>query len=382
MTTPVSELLAEKRVLVCCGAGGVGKTTVSASLALAAARMGRRVLVVTIDPSRRLAETLGVHRNPIDPVAIPADRLERAGVTEGTLEAWMLDPQLISDKVVHSFSRSPEEAEKLLKNSIYRNVTAMVAGMQEYTAVEALYQFVQADRYDLVILDTPPSRDALRFLDAPVRANAFLDRRIFGLFTTSQGGLIRRMAGRLIEKVMDVVFGNRLRVELQQFFELFGSLLGNLNHNQTEMKAFFRSRDVGFLLVTSPAKEAREEAGFFAHKAGVELGMQVCGYILNRSYAAFAQRQLPTVQALDEGLRTDGMAETLEKLLPMAERESRLVMEHMDLAEGLEEAASDDAFVWVLPFLGQDASYLDGLVDLARAFTEEGRGGVSVNHIS
>jgi anion-transporting ArsA/GET3 family ATPase len=233
-----------------------------------------------------------------------------------------------------------------------------------------------------VILDTPPSRDALRFLDAPVRANAFLDRRIFNLFTTAQGGLIRRMAGRLIEKIMDVVFGHALRVELQQFFELFGSLLGNLNHNQTEMKAFFRSEDVGFLLVTSPAKEAREEAGFFAHKAGVELGMQVCGYILNRSYAAFAHRTLPTMDALDESVRTDELAEALEKLLPMASRESQLVGEHMALAHGLEEAATGDAFVWVLPFLGQDASYLDGLVDLARAFTEAGAGGVSVGEHS
>ena len=187
------------------------------------------------------------------------------------------------------------------------------------------------------------------------------------------------MAGRLIEKVMDVVFGNRLRVELQQFFELFGSLLGNLNHNQTEMKSFFRSSDVGFLLVTSPAKEAREEAGFFAHKAGVELGMQVCGYILNRSYAGFADRKLPAVDALHDGMKSERIAESLQKLLPMATRESRLVMEHRALAEGLEETAKDDAFVWVLPFLGQDASYLDGLVHLARAFTDEDGGGVAVS---
>jgi anion-transporting ArsA/GET3 family ATPase len=369
MSTPVARLLRDKRVIVCCGAGGVGKTTVSASLALAAARMGRRVLVVTIDPSRRLAETLGVDRNPTEPVAISSDRLEQAGVT-GTLEAWMLDPQLVSDNVVRSFSRTEDEANRLLNNSIYRNVTAMVAGMQEYTAVEALYQFVQQDRYDLVILDTPPSRDALRFLDAPVRANAFLDRRIFNLFTAGEGGMIRRLATRLVERVMDTAFGHDLRVELQQFFELFGALLGNLNHNQTEMKAFFRSADVGFLLITSPAKQAQEEAGFFAHKAGTELGMEVCGYILNRSYAALADRSMPSLEAVDPAIASEAVAKAIEKLMPMAEEERLLVGAHQTVAEELTAKLPANGFVWVLPFLGQDASYLDGLVQLACALTE------------
>ena len=148
----IHQLLTTRKVLVCCGAGGVGKTTVSASLALAAARAGKRVLVVTIDPSKRLAETLGVSRNPEEPVQIPEDRLKAAGVT-GTLSAWMLDPQLVSDNVVRGFSKSEEDAQRLLANPIYRNVTSMVAGMQEYTAVEAMHGFVVDDTYDLVVLD-------------------------------------------------------------------------------------------------------------------------------------------------------------------------------------------------------------------------------------
>ena len=152
----VAKLLQDKRVVVCCGAGGVGKTTVSASLAIAAARSGRRVLVVTIDPSKRLAEALGVDRNPIEPVSVSPEFAQQAGI-RGQLSAWMLDLQLVADRVVQSFSKNPDEARRLLDNKIYRNVAAMVAGMQEYTAVQALYEFVQNDEYDLVILDTPPS---------------------------------------------------------------------------------------------------------------------------------------------------------------------------------------------------------------------------------
>ncbi len=359
----VARMLAEKRVVVCCGAGGVGKTTVSASLALAAARAGRRVLVVTIDPSKRLAETLGVQRNPPTPVDLPADRLAAAGVTRGGLAAWMLDPKLVSDRVVHDFARSPEEARRLLDNPMYRNITAMIAGMQEYTAVEALHGFVRDDVYDLVILDTPPSRDALRFLDAPDRVSMFLDRRIFNLFVPGEGSVIRRMATQLVEKVMDIAFGEQTRRDLQQFFDLFGSLLDHLNHNQHEMRAFFKQPDIGFLLVTSPAREALAEAEFFARKTRDELKMHLCGYVLNRSLAAQAGFAMPdptTLPADAEPALTSG----LSRLADLGRVERQQVEEHLALAAQLDGRAGD-GFAWVLPMLGGGASDLDDLVRLA-----------------
>lgn len=367
---PVARMLREKRVIVCCGAGGVGKTTVSASLALAAARAGRRVLVVTVDPSRRLAETLGVSRNPPEPVVLPADRLAAAGIAPGGLSAWMLDPQLVSDRVVHSFSRDPARAKALLQNRIYQNVTAMIAGMQEYTAVEALHAFVRDDAYDLVILDTPPSRDALRFLDAPHRAAAFLDRRIFNLFVPGEGGAIRRMATRLIEKVMDVAFGEQTRRDLQQFFELFGHLLEHLNHNQAEMQAFFRQPEVGFLLVTSPAREALDEAAFFAQKTRDELSMHLCGYVLNRSFAARARSAMPDPATLPADA-SDALRSGVAKLAALAAIERVEVMAHADLAADLERRAGPDGFAWVLPALGGGATSLDDLVVLADALVAD-----------
>jgi len=272
----------------------------------------------------------------------------------------MLDPQLISNNVVQRFSGSASDAKTLMNNRIYQNVTAMVAGMQEYTAVQALYEFVEQDAYDLIILDTPPSRDALRFLDAPDRATAFLDRRIFNLFVPGEGGAIRRMATRLLERVMDLSFGKETRTELQQFFQLFGSLLSQLNHNQAEMRRFFESDAVCFVLVTSPAEAALTEAKFFAHRATVELGLNVAGVMLNRSLAHATHWRMPAEipgrTVLNAGL---------QKLMVFAEAERSSMQSHTTLAESLLDLTDGRGWVCSLPHLGPDASTLDGLVTLA-----------------
>lgn len=368
MTPGIMALLEEKKVIVCCGAGGVGKTTVSAALALAAARAGRRVLVVTIDPSKRLAETLGVQRNAREPIRLSAERLEAAGV-RGDLWAWMLDPKQVSDDVVRTFSKTEAQGKRLLENPIYRNVTAMVAGMQEYTAVEALHGFVQSCRYDLVILDTPPSRDALRFLEAPVRASAFLDRRIFNLFMPGEGGVIRRVATKLLERVMDAAFGKNTRIQLQEFFELFGSLLGHLNRNQTEMRGFFSDPSVGFMLVTAPTQDALSEAMFFEQKTEQVLGMHVSGYVLNRSLARQGGARVATDQDLDANADAV-IRRAVAKLKPLAERERVLVDGHVELANQLIGHAGEDGVVWVAPAMPEGVNTLPQLIRLADAMLD------------
>jgi len=359
----VAELLNTKKVIACCGAGGVGKTTVSAALAITAARQGRRVLVVTIDPSKRLAETLGVDRNQPDPVEISSDRLEAAGIT-GSLSAWMLDPQLVSNRVVKNFSANPTDAAQLLQNKVYQNVTSMVAGMQEYTAVEALYGFVESDAYDLIILDTPPSRDALRFLDAPDRAAAFLDRRIFNLFIPGEGSMVRRVATKLVEKVLDIAFGRSARVELQQFLNLFGNLFGYLNRNQAKMKTFFAGDGVGFILVTSPASEVIKEARFFAKRAVDDLDLDLSGFVLNRSLAVDSARVMP-----EDSSATGSLASALEKLKGLAKIEQEKSDAHRALAEHIAEEAPAQTWTCILPHLGADASQLSGLIALSEQLT-------------
>jgi anion-transporting ArsA/GET3 family ATPase len=357
-------LMAHHRLLVCCGAGGVGKTTTAAALALAAARSGRRVLVVTIDPSRRLAETLGVDRHPDAPVALSAERLSALGIrAPGHLSAWMLDPRKVSDDVVKGFSKTPAEAERLLNNPIYKNLSEMVAGMQEYTAVEALHGFVKDDHYDLVVLDTPPSRDAMRFLDAPERVGGFLDRRIFSLFVPGEGGFIRRATQALITRVMDAAFGEQTRTDLQQFLGLFGMLLDHLNRNQSEIEAFLKTPQVGFLLVTGPAREALDEAFHFAERTRT-LGLPVSGYVLNRSLASRAELPLPEVpHGASPVLR-----KAIERLRPHAEAELATARGHGALADQLARRGP----VYVLPHLATGASELEALDRLAVVFGAAG----------
>jgi anion-transporting ArsA/GET3 family ATPase len=267
--TTIAELIADKRIIVCCGAGGVGKTTTSTGLALAAAREGRRVLALTVDPSKRLAETLGVARNLREPVSLPDERLKAAGIeAPGALETWMLDPQLVSDRLVRRLS-TREEAERLTSNRIYKQLSRMVAGMQEYMAMEALHEFMEQGRYDLIVLDTPPSRNALDFLEGPSRLGSFLDGRIFQLFMPGERkGFIRRAASNLMTRVGSAVFGEESYRDLQDFFGSFGSILGVMNRNAAAMvKRLSNPDEVAFLMVASPAPESITDAFHFRQRA-------------------------------------------------------------------------------------------------------------------
>lgn len=368
MSNSISELIAHKRVVVCCGAGGVGKTTVAASIALAAARAGQRVVVVTIDPSKRLAESLGISPNQAAPVELDPERWEISG--SGSLSAWLLDPKRVADHVVSTWSDDEGAAQRLLKNRIYAAASNMISGMQEYTAVEALHGFVIDGRYDLVVLDTPPSRNALRFLDSPTRIHAVLNPRVFKLFLPSSGGPLQRGARRIINGVLDIGLGKQQRTEFQEFLMLFQGILGHLKHNQDEVQEFFRGPDVSFLLVTSPAQEAMHEAFYFEEKTR-ELKLDLGGYILNRSMAAAQDYRMPS----DVELPADASPElrsALKKLQPLAEQEAALVRDHVGLAHRLQDRIGSDKIVRVLPQLPGDAGDAEALVHLSRLLVSDG----------
>jgi len=369
--TALKEALLSREVIVCCGAGGVGKTTTSAALALAAAQLGREVLVLTIDPSKRLAQALGVSKNTPTPVKLSEARLATLGVSVGSLSAWLLDPQLVSDGVVQR--EASAQASALMSNLIYKEISGMVAGMQEYTAVEALRSFVLDQAYDLVVLDTPPARHALRFLDAPERVAGFLDKRIFKLFVPDRSGLVGRLAGRVIDEVLERAFGAQLKHELKQFFELFSKILDHLNGNQQEMKAFFRSPNISFYLVTAAHAEVLGEARYFSEQVKSR-GLSFGGVVLNRDPLPSEPQSRDQVQASLEALseRAEGLSKALSDLY---EHEStRLAGLDQELAQ-----LSDMSSLIRVPDLGQQASQLEGLASLARALSghegdEGGRG--------
>lgn len=263
------ELARDHRVIVCCGAGGVGKTTTAASLSVAAAELGRRVLVLTIDPSRRLAEALGVSRNPPKPVALSRDRLAVVGIEPpGSLEAWMLDPKLVTDNAVRHFAKTEEAAQSILSNRLYQQGTQMVAGLHEYAAMKALHQFITEERYDLVVLDTPPSRNALDFLDAPSRLARFLEGPIFRIFLPSEGSLWAQTGTRLVWRVIDTALGSSFAGELKAFFTIFSQLLGSLSTDLVDVRQRLSAPDVAFVLVTTSSPAALTEAHFFHDKIG------------------------------------------------------------------------------------------------------------------
>lgn len=366
MSPTIEEMVLERRIVVCCGAGGVGKTTASTALALAAARRGKRVLALTVDPSRRLAETLGVERNLKTPVSMPDDRLREAGIeAPGALETWMLDPQLVAARVVRRFARDEEHAQKMMQNRLYQQITRMVAGMQEYTAMEALYGFVKSDKYDLIILDTPPSRNALDFLDGPRRLQRFFDGRIFQLFKPGDSsGFIRRAASDLIKRAMSGVFGEENYVELQEFFDSFSDLFSLLTVNAGEMRGLLSNpNEVSFFLVTSTAPESITDAFFFQRKtADMELPFR--GFLLNRSQALQHQRAFP-----DESILTDPgnpvQISALSKLRQLAELEHSAMLRDQEILRDLQQRCGDEGTALALPMLPGGANTIPQLLKIS-----------------
>jgi anion-transporting ArsA/GET3 family ATPase len=280
----VADHLRDRKVIVVCGPGGVGKTTTAAALGLAAASDGRRVLVLTIDPAKRLAEAMGVPPNAEAPTSISADRFAAAGVPlAGALDIWMLNPRAVFDGMIRRLAQDPAKIHAITSNRLYQHIAGMVAGMQEYTAAEALFSFVESKRYDLVVLDTPPSRNALDFLDAPKRLSSFLDERIIAIFLPKQFGLFRA-ASHLVESVFSRIFGPGFFVDFQAFLGAFSGMFDGMRGHAEHVRALLSSSDSTFLIVSATEPDALAESRFFRAKLR-QLNVPFAGYILNRSWA-------------------------------------------------------------------------------------------------
>jgi anion-transporting ArsA/GET3 family ATPase len=368
--TRIEKLVREKQVIICCGAGGVGKTTTAASIALLGARLGKRVLVLTIDPSLRLAQALGVERNPRHPVAVSAELQAAAGVAgTGSLHAWMLDPKAVADDAIHAIVKDRELASKYLENRIYRQFTRMVTGMHEYTAMKAVHGFVRDNRYDLVVLDTPPSRHALDFLEAPGRVAQFLDGRILKLFMPVEQGFIfktgRKAASKLVSKAISTAFGNDLAGEMTTFVSAFSGIFGSLNQDLAEIRKFLAQKSCAFLLVTSPSRAALTEA-FFFHDKTVEMGLPFEGFVLNRSHAQGGEKLYPSPDALGLGAENQLATSALAKLHDLARQEQVKIERDRQLLAELGQRAGASAFAVALPGViagDQETSILLTLVE-------------------
>jgi anion-transporting ArsA/GET3 family ATPase len=278
----IGDMLEGKRVCVCGGAGGVGKTTSSAAIALGMAAQGKKVAVVTIDPAKRLANALGLEELQNEPRLVDPARL--AGVeVSGELWAMMLDPKRTFDELIDRLASSPENAEEIKANQVYAQLSSAVSGSQEFTAISKLYELDQEGDYDLLVLDTPPSRNALDFLDAPGRLTSFLEGRALKTFLRP-GNVGMRVLGRGAGGLMVVlkrITGIDLLADLSTFFQLLGSMTEDFSQRAHEVEKMLRADTTAFLVVTSAQNEPIEEAKWFS-KTLLDSGMPFAGVVVNR----------------------------------------------------------------------------------------------------
>ena len=285
----------EQRIVVCCGSGGVGKTTTAAALAVRAAEQGRRVVVLTIDPARRLAQALGLEE--LDNTPRPVEGIDTSA--GGSLEAMMLDMKRTFDEVVEAHS-SPEKAAQILANPFYVAVSSSFAGTQEYMAMEKLgqlhEQMVQGERdWDLIIVDTPPSRSALDFLDAPQRLGSFLDGRFIRLMTApakvgGRASLRVFSAGvGVASAVMAKLLGGDFLRDVQTFIAATDTMFGGFRQLADSTYALLARPETAFLVVAAPERDALREAGYFIDRLTSDR-MPPSGMVVNRLHVTRARK--------------------------------------------------------------------------------------------
>ncbi len=281
--------LAGMRVCICLGGGGVGKTTTSAALALALAAQGQKVAVITIDPARRLAAALGLREYASDEGQFGEHRIDPALFAEqgiemkGELWAMMLDPKRTLDEIVTRLEPEKQAREEILSNPIYRELSTAVAGSQELSAIAELYELHHERDFDVIVLDTPPSRNALDFLDAPTRLLGFLEGRALKVFV-APGGLTARLFGRstaLVFSIFARVTGVDMLTDLSKFFRSVSGVIDGFSDRTRGVAALLREQSTTFLIVTSPEPEPAEEAVFLADRLDSR-GMSRGELIVNR----------------------------------------------------------------------------------------------------
>jgi anion-transporting ArsA/GET3 family ATPase len=355
------------RIVVCCGSGGVGKTTTAAAIALRAAEAGRKVVVLTIDPARRLAQSMGL--SELDNVPREVSDVDTS--KGGELHAMMLDMKRTFDEIVAAHS-PPERAEQIFANPFYQSLSSSFAGTQEYMAMEKLSQLRARDEWELIVVDTPPSRSALDFLDAPQRLGRFLDGRMLRLLLAparAGGRAYFKVVGAsisLFTRVLTRIIGTDVLRDLSAFVGALETMFGGFRERAQKTYELLKTPGTAFVVVASPEPDALREASYFVDRLSAE-SMPLAGLVLNRVRLSAA----PALSAERADVAADALAETGDH--PLAEAVLRVHADRAQLAahdrrmrDRFTSAHPDVALVDV-PALATDVHDLDGLRAVARS---------------
>ena len=346
------------RIVVTCGSGGVGKTTTAAAMALLAAAAGRRTVVLTIDPARRLAQSMGLSELDNTPRPVKG--------ADGELFAMMLDMKRTFDEVVSAHS-TPDRAEQIFANPFYQALSSSFAGTQEYMAMEKLSQLAESGTWDLIVVDTPPSRSALDFLDAPQRLGRFLDGRMIRLLTAPA-----RAGGRaylkvvtagftVFTKILSKILGGDLLEDVSSFVAALETMFGGFRQRAEHTYRLLKAPGTAFVVVAAPEPDALREASYFVERLSVD-GMPLAGLIVNRVH-----RSVDGLTASRAEAAADALAEKSEPDLALAETALRVHAEMATTADHDERmarrfaAAHPDVATISVPALPTDVHDMAGL---------------------
>jgi anion-transporting ArsA/GET3 family ATPase len=341
------------RVIVCCGSGGVGKTTTSAALALSLAQEGHRVAVLTIDPARRLADSLGIGPLSNEPQRVPLEGMH--------LDAMMLDMKATWDGVIRRFSPSEETRDRILANRYYQLASTRLAGSHEFMAMQRLYELAESDNYDVVLLDTPPSRHALEFLQAPRRLSGLFDEGVMTWISmpkNSRGLKALQRGSEVVSGILERLLGGSTIREIAQFFDSMQGLWVGFQDRSNAVQELLRGPNTQFLLVTTPAPAARAEAVAFLELLR-EDGLPFGGFLVNRVTPEPSQPDLGPVPEGVDPVTWQTVQAGLERAYAVWSSVARTERQWLEaLRQGTEKT-------WLIPEQARDVHSLAALRECA-----------------
>ncbi len=379
MSSSLEQLLAAKEIAICCGAGGVGKTTTAAAAAaMAAVSLGGKVLVLTVDPARRLADALGMEELGNTEVRVPDAVMKAAGVEpRGELWAAMLDAKQSWDELVRRHAPNQSTVDRILENPLYLNITGRFAAGNEYIAMERLYEIHRTGLYDLIVVDTPPTRQAVDFLEAPDRMADFFSSRLLRWLTAPSRSRMLTLASRPFYQVADRVLGSQFLQDIAEFFLLFQTMYDGFVERSEAVKRLIHGRRTTFVVVTALEATPLREAEFFMD-ALKRMGLHPGALVLNKVLPSYLLD--PAATRVAERLRSDGPALAAEVSpgageAPAVTRVLREVGESFlnfgvvakREAEQRAELATRPDVIVAVPFFETDIYDLAGLLRLGHA---------------